>query len=358
MTTETNRVPQVCSFIRDEIKEFWLNCAGDIGAIADLNKFLVAHNAQAVSVRLFGAEAVTQRAAAMFAAAQETSCPPLILEQNRLEDGVDLAVQVQAISGAALRPLYYSDEFVGWKAEVQEADYFMLSVLPDYGDADEYEQAVNLFDKIHRILQHFGAGFSNVIRTWLYARNILDWYDELNRSRNDFFERHDIYHQLVPASTGIGAANPQGRAIATQVLAVVPKHNRTLIRQAHSPLQCPALNYRSSFSRAISLLAPGMHRLYISGTASINASGQTVNIDDTSAQINLTMQVLEAILKKAGMNWGDAVSSLAYFKHREDFALFDDYCRKHHLALPHIKLHADICRADLLFELELDAVKA
>jgi hypothetical protein len=69
------------------------------------------------------------------------------------------------------------------------------------------------------------------------------------------------------------------------------------------------------------------------------------------------MRVIKAVLDEAAMDWSDAVSSIAYFKHRRDFRLFDDYCRKHSLKLPHIKVQADVCREDLLFEMELEAVK-
>jgi enamine deaminase RidA (YjgF/YER057c/UK114 family) len=106
----------------------------------------------------------------------------------------------------------------------------------------------------------------------------------------------------------------------------------------------------------VKLITDDNARVYVSGTASIDKSGDTVFIDDTCAQIQLTMQVVQAILNEAKMDWSDAVSSLAYFKHRKDFGLFDDYCRGEGIKLPHIKVQADICRDDLLFELELDAI--
>jgi hypothetical protein len=55
------------------------------------------------------------------------------------------------------------------------------------------------------------------------------------------------------------------------------------------------------------------------------------------------------------MDWPDAVSSIVYFKNQSDFGLFDEYCRQKDIILPHIKVQADVCRDDLLFELELDA---
>jgi hypothetical protein len=50
---------------------------------------------------------------------------------------------------------------------------------------------------------------------------------------------------------------------------------------------------------------------------------------------------------------------IAYFKSfKEDQSLFTEYCQKHGLAdLPAAYAHATVCRPDLLFEVELDAVK-
>jgi enamine deaminase RidA (YjgF/YER057c/UK114 family) len=101
---------------------------------------------------------------------------------------------------------------------------------------------------------------------------------------------------------------------------------------------------------------PDHSRLFISGTASIDKDGKTIFLNDTAGQLEFTMKVVKAILNEAKMDWSNAVSSMAYFKHSRDFGLFDNYCQKHNLKLPHIKVQADVCRDDLLFELELDAV--
>ena len=49
----------------------------------------------------------------------------------------------------------------------------------------------------------------------------------------------------------------------------------------------------------------------------------------------------------------------AYFKHAGDVALFESWCAGRGLdLLPVVPLHCDICRDDLLFEIELDACVA
>ena len=70
------------------------------------------------------------------------------------------------------------------------------------------------------------------------------------------------------------------------------------------------------------------------------------------------MDVVHAILKSRGMDWADTARAIAYFKDINDAPLLEKYCTEHRLPeLPVAISHADICRHDLLFELELDAVK-
>ena len=54
------------------------------------------------------------------------------------------------------------------------------------------------------------------------------------------------------------------------------------------------------------------------------------------------------------MDWNNTVRAIAYFKETDEFGLFDEYCKAARITLPHIKIQADVCRDDLLFEIELD----
>ena len=58
------------------------------------------------------------------------------------------------------------------------------------------------------------------------------------------------------------------------------------------------------------------------------------------------------------MEWTDTVRGIGYFKHMSDAPLLDAWCASHGLAgWPVIAAKNDICRDDLLFELELDAIR-
>ena len=126
-----------------------------------------------------------------------------------------------------------------------------------------------------------------------------------------------------------------------------------------SPLQSSATQYGSSFSRAVELELPDLRRLYISGTASIDEQGKTVFIGDTAGQVRQTMEVVQAILHSREMDWGDVTRSLVYFKRGTDAPLFEKHRQENGVPpFPAITVENDICRDELLFEIEVDAVAA
>jgi enamine deaminase RidA (YjgF/YER057c/UK114 family) len=124
-----------------------------------------------------------------------------------------------------------------------------------------------------------------------------------------------------------------------------------------SPMQNSAEDYGSSFSRAAEIVMPDQRRLYVSGTASIDKSGATVHVGDIDAQISLTMDVVHAILKSRNMDWKHVTRSLAYVRNIDDADRYEAYARENDLeSLPTVLTHNVVCRDDLLFEIEVDAV--
>ncbi len=76
-------------------------------------------------------------------------------------------------------------------------------------------------------------------------------------------------------------------------------------------------------------------------------------------QIDLTLQVVEAILVSRGFRFSDVTRATAYFKHLSDIPKFDAWRARHAMgSFPAIATQCGICRDDLLFELEADAWKS
>jgi enamine deaminase RidA (YjgF/YER057c/UK114 family) len=268
-------------------------------------------------------------------------------------------MQCFAVSGVTPLPVNVHARPIGFVYEDENARSCRLcGVSPENLSLSRQEQTSEVFEIMNAGLLQHGFRFTDTVRTWLYLDRLLDWYGEFNTARTAFFEKNGVFNKLVPASTGIGAANQYGAALVCDLLAVQPKTSKVKIESVDSPMQGSALNYRSSFSRAVEMAFPTHRSLLISGTASIDRDGKSVHIGNTDLQIDLTMCVVEAILKSRDMGWHDLFRGIAYFKDMSDRPLFDKYCKAHDIPkFPLAAAHTDICRGDLLFEIEIDAVK-
>ena len=276
-------------------------------------------------------------------------------------NGQDLsACQAVMISGIDVRPVTLKGRVVGKVFRTPDAVVCRIGgILPDDLSADRPAQARQVFENLQTALESVGLTFTDIVRTWLYLSRLLEWYGPFNQVRTRFFEEQGIFGKLLPASTGIGAGNSAGAALVADALAIRPTRPTMQAVAVASPLQCPAVTYRSSFSRAVELQWPDCRELLISGTASIAPDGRSMHVGDTRKKIALTMEVVEAILASRAMGWADAVRGIAYFKDFREAPLLAEYCRDKGLPeLPLALSHADICRGDLLFEIELDAATA
>jgi enamine deaminase RidA (YjgF/YER057c/UK114 family) len=290
----------------------------------------------------------------------DISWPVAWIEGNGGNSSCVRGTQIQAVSGVDVRPVWSGGRPVGSAFEDENARYCLLAdIQPSRRDDTRTSQTRDVLENIEGALRTVDMDFSDVVRTWFFLDDILSWYGDFNKVRTQFLEERGVFTGLVPASTGVGVRNTAGAVLTAGALAIRPKNGSVRVEVVPSPLQCPATNYRSSFSRAIEVRLPDCRTLHISGTASIDSEGKTAHAGDMRRQIELTMEVVETILKSRGMGWENAARAIAYFKDMNDAPLFDEYCTNK--GMPHLPLavaHADICRDDLLFEIEADAIAA
>lgn len=220
------------------------------------------------------------------------------------------------------------------------------------------DQARQAYENMEAALGQVNMTMANVARTWLFLDDILSWYGPLNTVRTEFYRQRKMFDRLVPASTGVRGRNIAGAALVTGTWASEPLNGSFTLREVSSPKQCEATAYGSSFSRAVELGTPALRRLMISGTASIEPGGRSVG-EDVETQIDLTMEVVRALLVGREMDYPDVSRATAYFKHARDVRAFDAWRTANHVQdWPVVCTQADICREELLFEIELDALSA
>lgn len=275
-------------------------------------------------------------------------------------DGQPIAgIQAFAFSAGRVNPITLNGRVVGSVFEEGAIRHCLLGGLgPGPSSASRPDQFLRTLQVMAIALDKAGFSLTDVVRTWFFLDEILSWYAEFNEARTEAYSRINFRSGASPTSTGISARNPAGTALAAGAWALQPLDSSTQIVEVHSPLQCPAPAYGSSFSRAMEISSPLGRRLLISGTASIAAGGQTLWPGNLRQQIQHTMEVVEIILASRGFEFSDITRATAYFKNRAGVAEFPAWCADRDLrSLPALTVECGICRGDLLFELEADAWK-
>jgi enamine deaminase RidA (YjgF/YER057c/UK114 family) len=311
-----------------------------------------------ISVESLGMSAADRKSRDSLARALGGSDAPVGWVENSRTDNL-CGVHLWAISGAKTVPVHFNGRRIGTLVEDKWARYLRLvGLLPTDPASPQAPQADEVFRQMDKALTDQRMSFSNVLRTWFYNNDILAWYREFNGVRNAFFRERGVFNGMMPASTGVAGRNAIDATLISGLIAVEARDPAVKAFAVPSPLQSSAADYGSSFSRAVELDLPDHRRLYVSGTASIDCSGKTVCLGDCHAQVKQTMEVVQAILRSRNMNWTDVTRSLVYFKRAPDAFLFEAYRKDSKLpAFPAVVVENDICRDDLLYEIEVDAVK-
>jgi enamine deaminase RidA (YjgF/YER057c/UK114 family) len=324
-----------------------------------LDTLLHRHRASVVRHEIFGPlSACAEVSAAFEQLFGKSAWPVMWLEGDTCEGGSVAGMHIFAIAGAAVGSVSLEGRVVGREFNDGHARHCVLGdVRADDVSDDQPRQALQAFENTETALRQAGMNMTQVARTWLFLDDILGWYGPLNTVRAHFFEERKMFDHVVPASTGVGVKNPAGAALSMGAWAAEPTGGSFAVKEVLSPMQCPAPAYGSCFSRAVEMITPGWRRLFISGTASIEPKGASVCANDMDGQIDLTMQVVRAILVSREMEYADVTRATAYLRHPADLPVWRKW--RDQLGLeqwPVIATQAVICRDELLFEIELDAM--
>lgn len=315
--------------------------------------------AEILSVFVFGAiSARDEVETAMLEILGETRWPVTWVEGNGCDGAALAGLQVFAVSGAAVERISFNGKIAASVYKDGEARHCLLGGLTSTSLAlTRPAQVQQTLANLQWVLGRAGFELGDVLRTWFYNDDILDWYGEFNRVRSAMYRDVVWRTGSLPASTGIGARNPAGAALILAAWAMQPLAGSSARAfEVGSPLQCPAPSYGSAFSRAVEIQSGGWRRLLVSGTASILPNGETAWEKNPLKQIELTMEVLGAILHSRAMSFDDVTRATAYFAHPLFRQYFEKWRRDHQLSrMRVVETCADVCRDELLFELELDA---
>jgi enamine deaminase RidA (YjgF/YER057c/UK114 family) len=163
---------------------------------------------------------------------------------------------------------------------------------------------------------------------------------------------------LLPASTGIEGDGLDAAAATMDLLATVLEPDSDIeIHQMTNEKQKDAFRYGSAFSRGAAIRMPRATWISISGTASIDEAGVTVFPGDFRAQMNKTLDAIEALIAQEGATLEHICDATIFIKRPQDVEAYHEVMAERGLAdIAGVPMVADVCREDLLFEMDGAAV--
>lgn len=236
------------------------------------------------------------------------------------------------------------------------------------------------FNQMKSVLTAENMAFDHIVRQWNYVGDILALknnhqnYQVFNEVRSDYF---NMYRKVksYPAATGVGTLHGgffmDFHAIKTDT--------RTLVFPLGNPDQANAYEYdqrvlvgtestgRKSknppkFERALILSSGDDTILYVSGTASIRGQ-ETIGADDVVRQTEVTIGNIDRLTDIGRIRMLTGIpeldrpvllSSRVYVKRKSDFDIVRSVCSDKFNPEVSTFVEADICRDDLLVEIEAE----
>lgn len=223
------------------------------------------------------------------------------------------------------------------------------------------QQAIQAFCLLKQILNKESFPVNSIVRQWNYIEQITGYdetgqhYQSFNNARTTFYANTD-WTEGYPAATGIGT-NMGG--VLIDVDAAVFHHPNAFTAPIDNKLQIAAHAYSGKvleescqkkttpkFERAKSLNIKGNRLIYISGTAAIRGEESLKGVG-LKQQLHITMDNISQLT-------GNAYLTLlrVYLKNQEDYDAAKQELESYQLDIPIFYLQADVCRDELLIEIE------
>jgi enamine deaminase RidA (YjgF/YER057c/UK114 family) len=245
---------------------------------------------------------------------------------------------------------------------------------------DTSKAAENAFDLMMAILDREKMSLNNLVRQWNYIGNILDVtdgfqnYQAFNEVRSEYYGR---YRKIkgFPAATGVGMKH--GGVIldfcamdSTGELKIIAESNPHQVNAYEYDQQVlkgsasvgMKIKHPPQFERALLISGPQKPLLFISGTASIIGQ-ETIGRSDVAEQTVVTIENifklkdnnrLNQLLGTSYPDVGRFAILRVYIKQQEDFRIVKLICEETFPGVPKTFIEADICRDDLLTEIEAE----
>ena len=299
--------------------------------------------------------------------------PVTLIPQHLLPEG-GLAIEIYALEGKASFQIKEHDGVCYGIIESAEEKMLFVEGIPatDFSDKVAH-QSEEVFAKLDSLLSAYDFEVSDIVRQWNYIGNIVSYkdgkqnYQEFNDARSRYYAKSE-WHNGYPAATGIGSTD----GIIVGGIAF-KKADGTGIYPIDNPLQIAAHIYSKNvlidnaadavkstpkFERAKLIESAGGVYCFVSGTAAIRGEE---SVDPTSARLQTikTIENIEYLVSKENLaRFGSKPYDLKYaflhifVKNREDYEDIRSVVEEAYPDVPAIYSVADVCRSELLVEIE------
>jgi enamine deaminase RidA (YjgF/YER057c/UK114 family) len=300
------------------------------------------------------------------------SVSPVTCIQGHPVWGEGLAgVIIQAVPAGQVRMLLDGNVPCGRTWQSDEAEFLVLQNITGLPDGpgrpmSRSLQVRRMLDRADRVLREQGGSYRDVVRTWFYLSDILEWYPEFNKVRNEQYGEYGIMPGpgdgalLLPASTGIRGDTNSGAAATMDLFAVIgDPATRPEVKQLTNRGQLDAFRYGAAFSRGALLKGADSSLFHLSGTAAIDERGKSLFPGDIRSQITCTLDKVEGLLAQIGAGLCQVCAATVFVKLPEYAAIFQEIAVERGLdGFPAVCVVADVCREELLFEIDAEALVA
>ncbi len=240
------------------------------------------------------------------------------------------------------------------------------------------QQSIEAFELIEKILIEENFTYGDIIRQWNYIERIIDYsegnqhYQIFNDVRTSYYSRSE-FPNGYPSATGIGMSS---NGVSIDFWALKPSSDVKII-PLENPLQTNAHQYSShvlapsqlsliscvqstpKFERGKIIYHSNSSIVLVSGTAAIKGERSASQLN-AATQTELTLENIAHLLSednlvRHGIDKKNKITPIGlrvYIKNFEDFEIVKTIITNKLPTVPVLYLQADICRSELLVEIE------
>ncbi|MBL4672263.1 MAG: hypothetical protein JKX81_08365 [Arenicella sp.] len=234
-------------------------------------------------------------------------------------------------------------------------NFQFITITAPLSEQDDFEQVTySVYQQMLKFVEQ--SPQTEFLRFWNYIPHInhgngdRENYKRFCNGRLLAFTEHKLLDQQFPAASAVGHYS-DGITVCALTTCVAPTHHA-------NPRQVDAFNYprqygpsSPSFARATTAKVGDKRLCFISGTASI-LGHDSVHHGDLRLQLYTTNDNILYLLQNTGFTRSSIGTLRVYLRDRADYRECKRIVEELYPDTLAIYTHADICRSDLLVEIE------